>query len=465
MRKAQGIGLIIIIIISFLVYAPGCANIIPPTGGAKDTLPPILVKASIPDSSVNFRGKSISFEFDEYLADPQNPTANIIFTPTFEHNPTLVLRAKTLTVKFNDSLEKNTTYVLNFGDAIADANETNVLHGFHYTFSTGPALDSLELSGRVILAETGGIDTTLIAVLHKNLNDSAVQNKRPLYAVKLDGTGRFRFRNLPADTFALYVIGDAGMLKRYNQKTQLFAFADRHVVAGSNDSLLLYAYQEQKKPANIPPLTGALKASGSDRRIRMSLPTAAQHDIREDYLISFGVPLRTLDSTKIHLSTDSAFIPSLFTARLDSSNKQLRIVSAWKENTRYNLVLEKEFATDTLGKQLLKSDTVFFTTTKVSDYGNVLIRFHNLDLSKNPVLQLVINNQVVDTIPLKSDTFRRTMFTPGEYSLRILYDTNGNGRWDPGQFFNAHKQPEIVRALPQTITVKANWDNEFDIQL
>jgi len=465
MRKAALIGLIIFTSVFFAVYAPGCANIIPPTGGARDTIPPVLVKASIPDSTVNFRGKSIVFEFDEYLSDLQNTQSNIIFTPTFEKNPTLILRAKTLTVKFNDSLEKNTTYVLNFGDAIADANETNVLHGFHYTFSTGPALDSLELSGRVLLAETGGIDTTLVAVLHKNLRDSAVRTQRPLYAVKLDGTGRFHFRNLPADTFALYVIGDAGMVKKYMQNTQLFAFADRPVVAGKADSLVLYAYQAQKKPSTISTSSAPLKTPGSDRRIRMSLPSEAQHDIREDYVINFTIPLRSLDTTKIHLSTDSIFSPASFTTRLDSVKKALRLVSAWKENTRYNLVLEKDFATDTMGKQLLKTDTVFFTTRKLADYGNVALHFRNLDLSKNPVLLLVSNNQVIDSIPLKSDTYRKNLFTPGDYSLRILYDTNGNGHWDPGNFFLGRRQPEIVRALSQTITVKANWDNEFDIVL
>jgi hypothetical protein len=159
--------------------------------------------------------------------------------------PKITVKAKTIRINFENPLDRNTTYVMNFGNAIVDMNEGNVLKNYTYTFSTGARLDSLEISGRVLLAQTGGVDSTLIAVLHRNLRDSAVMNERPQYVVRLDRNGAFHFRNLPADTFALYIIGDAAVSKRYSTKSQLFAFADRPVIAGQPDSLILYAYREE----------------------------------------------------------------------------------------------------------------------------------------------------------------------------------------------------------------------------
>ena len=65
-------------------------------------------------------------------------------------------------------------------------------------------------------------------------------------------------------------------------------------------------------------------------------------------------------------------------------------------------------------------------------------------------------------MPIKSGVFNQTLFTPGEYSLRIFDDVNGNDKWDTGKFFGKKRQPEIVHPLSQNITIKANWDNEFD---
>src|SRR5206468_8483650 len=139
--------------------------------------------------------------------------------------------------------------------------------------------------------------------------------------------------------------------------------------------------------------------------------------------------------------------PTTFSASLDTSRKELMIHSQWKEGTKYNLILDQNFASDTAGRQLLKTDTLFFTTRKQSDYGNLVIRLHNLDLSKHPVLQFIQNGQVAFSAPLTTANFSRSLFLPGEYDLNILYDTNGNGHWDPGNFFGVKRQPELVKPL------------------
>jgi hypothetical protein len=373
------------------------------------------------------------------------------------------VKCKTVTVNFRYSLETNTTYILKFGNAIVDYNESNVLKGFVYTFSTGPALDSLELKGRVLLAQTGKVDSNLIVVLHRSLNDSAVRNQLPQYATKLDANGNFHFSNLPADTFAVYAIGEAGIGRRYQNPTQLFAFLDSPVITGVMDSsLILYAYKEAQTPTG----SGSPRTTAQENRLTFTTNLVNnQQDLNKDLVISFPTPLRVFDSGKLTLSTDSVFNPVTYTATLDSGRKELRLKAAWKEGTMYHLVIDKDFAADTTGRRLLKTDTLSFATRTAADYGNVSIRLRNIDLTKNPVLLFVQNEQVIFSAPVPSGTFSQNRFAPGDYELRILYDANGNGKWDPGHFFGTKKQPELVKPIEQKITVKPAWDNEYERSL
>lgn len=469
MRKASFLSFLVLVAIAafWTSFPTGCANIIPPSGGPRDTLPPRLVSATPRDSTLNFTGNRITLAFDEFV-DLQEVQGNLLFTPTFETNPEVAVRARTVTVRFRDSLLPNTTYILNFGNAIRDINESNPVRNFTYTFSTGPALDSLTLAGKVLLAENGKTDSTLIVMLHRNLSDSAVVRDRPIYIARVNGDGSFRFTNLPSDTFAVYALGEAGTIRRYqNRSSQYFAFRNEPVVPGSTGEMTLYAYRE---PA-AQPLAGAAAAGGrptatsaAERRLRLS-PVTTTVDLQSDYILNFPVPLRRFDSSLISLTTDTTFTPAAFTVRLDTSATQLSIRSQWREGTQYNLVLAQNFAEDTAGRQLLKRDTLTFNTKRISDYGRLNIRIRGIDTARRPVLQFIQSSQVIFSAPIRSGVFAARLFTPGEYELRILYDANGNGKWDPGQFFGGKRQPEIVLPLTQNINVKADWDNEFERSL
>lgn len=464
MSKSFIASIVVLIVSAFYMYlSSGCANMVPPSGGPRDSLPPVFETSAPGDSSVNFKGDRIVLSFDEEvdIKDQQN----IIYTPSLESIPTVTAKGKTITVKFTDTLNSNTTYVINFGNSIVDYTEGNPASNFIYTFSTGPVLDSLEISGKVLLAENNTVDSTLIVGLYRDLNDSAVVNRSPLYVTKPDRTGSFRFRNLPGDTFAIYAFGGQGTIRRFNPR-ELFAFNETPVIPGKTDSVMLFAFREQAAITTATqPQLNIGKITGTDRRLRLNPATSAQQDLLNDYIINFPVPLRSFDSTKILLATDSVFNPATFTASLDTFKKELRIKTQWKENTRYHLILEKDFAADSSGKQLLKTDTLSFVTKKQADYGSLALRIRNLDLYQNPILQFVQNDQVVLSAPLKSAVFNQTLFLPGEYGLRIVYDSNNNGKWDPGKFSGKKRQPERVEVLSQTITVKAAWDNEFERSL
>ena len=469
MKRLILLLLIILFLIQQIVVLPGCATIIPPEGGPKDTLPPVLRRADPLDSSLNFTDKTITLSFDEYV-DADNAQQEMIISPVPANLPTVTRKLNTVTIKLRDTLEPNTTYSLNFGNTIKDVNEANVMKNFTYTFSTGTYFDSLEFRGNVVLAETGEIDTTLTIMLHKTNLDSAVVNEKPRYIAKTDGRGYFHFINLPPDTFYVYALKDEGRSYRYMDKTQLFAFSDSAaIVASGTKPLTLYAYaSKDPEESNKTPAASTGRGNrASDKRLKFTTNLSGnEQDLLDKFMFTFETPLKNFDSTKVHFTKDTSYTPVTgYSWEKDSIMKTVKLNYAWQENVMHHILLEKDFATDTLGQQLLKADTVSFKTKEAKDYGKLTLRFRNLDFTKNPVLLFVQNNEIKKSVPLTTTSFSQTLFSPGEYSLRILNDENKNGVWDAGEFFGKRKQPELVKPIQRTINVKANLDNAFDIDV
>lgn len=183
----------------------------------------------------------------------------------------------------------------------------------------------------------------------------------------------------------------------------------------------------------------------------------------DSVVLTFATPLRSFDPARVSLTRDSSFATVPFTALEDTSRMSASIRTPWAEGTRYNLILQKDFATDTSGRQLLKPDTLSFTTKRKSDYGSLTIRFRNTAPGPNAILQFVQNDKVVFSAPVTNGTVTAPMFIPGDYELRVLNDRNGNGKWDTGHFFGTRRQPETARSLPRKITIRPAWDNEFTL--
>lgn len=450
-----------------IVCGTGCANMIPPGGGPRDSLPPVLVQANPKDSATHFTGNRIILNFDEFV-EIQNAFENVLVSPTPKSVPLINAHFRTVTIRIKDTLDPNTTYSIDFGNALKDINEGNVAPNFTYVFSTGATLDSNTLSGKVILAETGKIDTTLIVVLHKNLDDSAVVKDRPRYIAKLDGKGNFRFRYLAAGTYALYAIPN-DYSKHYDDTTKPFAFAGKPISSTKNEPVTLYAYSLPKvdtvPPKNKTP-AGAKPKGKEDKQLKFSTNLdGGRQDLLKNFELTFDKKITSFDSTKITLLGPDSTVVTNYSILLDTGRTKFTLVHKWPDNSRYKLILRKDAFADSAGATLSKNDTISFSTKRTDDYGSVRVRFRNLDLSKNPVLQIVQNDKVVDSIPLTQSEWSRKLYEPGEYEFRILYDDNKNGKWDPGRFFGAHLQPEIVFALAKKFSFRANWDNEFDITL
>src|SRR5690348_3643736 len=129
-----------------LLFFSRCAQIVAPSGGPKDTIPPVLVRAIPADSSLHFNSKKIILDFDEFV-QLQNLNDQLIISPNPKRQPIITAKLKTITIELKDTLQPNTTYTFNMGNAVQDIDEGNPINEFRYVFSTGSYLDSLELKG------------------------------------------------------------------------------------------------------------------------------------------------------------------------------------------------------------------------------------------------------------------------------------------------------------------------------
>jgi len=190
---------------------------------------------------------------------------NWLFLPIQKTSPSVQSRLKQVTIELRDTLKPNTTYAINFGNALRDVNENNPLRNFVYVFSTGNQLDNGQLSGTVTLAATGGYDSTLIVVLHSNINDSAVKKIRPDYYTLIDGKGHFQFKFLPQGEYNVFVLPN-DYTKMYDDSTKLFAFLNQPVNIDSNgQSVHLYAYNEFVK-TEAPVQRPSLKQNNKEKK-------------------------------------------------------------------------------------------------------------------------------------------------------------------------------------------------------
>jgi hypothetical protein len=456
--------LIFLLVISALgelqVYLTGCAQVVAPTGGPRDSIPPVLLTATPKEGTTNFTGKKITLEFNEYVVLDQL-RENLLVSPTPKNDPYIDYKLRTVTIKIRDTLEPNTTYTINLGNAIKDLNENNPFKDYRYVFSTGSVIDSLEFSGKVQAAESGKIDSTLMVFLYKNLDDSAVQKEKPKYIARVNAQGVFNFKNLAPGIYKVYALQDGDGSRTYNSKAEMFAFSDSTVdIGGPVKSLTLYAYIEKKPPPVIPKATAT-----QEKKFRYTSKILLEkQSILSDLNIEFNRSVKNFDKSKI-LLTDTLYTPEAGAQiTIDSTFKKVKISNNWKPGSYYKLIISKDVGTDSTGGTLSKSDTIAFKTKDETDYGAIKVRFKNLDTSRHPVLLIVSGNEVINAYPLTTSPWSARLFNTGEYELRILFDENRNAVWDPGNY-SQKKQPEKVYSIPQKVNIKANWDNEIEVSL
>lgn len=198
--------LLLVVVISLLLV--NCANRgIGPQGGAVDSIPPILLKSTTPDGTINFKDKSITLYFDEYI-QLLNPSDNVLISPPQQRPPEIKAIGKRIEINFEEEMTDSTTYTIDFGSSIVDNNERNPIENFSTSFSTSNTIDSLEIYGQIINAEDLNYISGITIGIHSNLNDSAFE-KLPFQRIsRSDAYGEFAIRNIKRGTYRLYGLKD-----------------------------------------------------------------------------------------------------------------------------------------------------------------------------------------------------------------------------------------------------------------
>lgn len=229
-----------VLVVILSVFSHSCANTTQaPTGGLKDTIPPVLIKVSPKPGSVSVpvRGTKIVFTFNEYVTVKNSK--GIYLSPAQAKAPRYKISGKSVVVYFEEDLLPNTTYTIDLIDAVADNNEGNKFPGFTTFFSTGEQLDSMYLTGTVNDCNTLKPINGATVMLYKDQRDSAVFLSRPDASTKTDEWGFFALRNIKDTIYRMYAVVDNNTNNIYDPDEDRVAFLDSLVkpVKVVNDSV------------------------------------------------------------------------------------------------------------------------------------------------------------------------------------------------------------------------------------
>ncbi len=527
--------LIAVVIIGLLLRS--CAQMKPPTGGPKDEDPPELIATAPLNFSTHFSSSRIIMEFDEFV-QIRNLKAQMVINPTMKERPDVRLKGKKVIIDLKSPLNPETTYVINFGDAIVDLNEGNKASGLQYVFSTGDFLDSLQFIGKVVNAFTEKPEKDVWVMLYSNPVDTMPYTGMPDYLGKTDDKGQFEINFIREGRYMAFALRDENSNFKYNAGEEI-AYLDSLITPGFADStnvphfmrlfleedttqyiddriakphgeLMILLHQpadsvwatpiepEQKllfEHGEVGDTTWVWMTNRADfpdlERTKVvfeatpNLMDTVRWDLRrrkndEDPVLEikdnllfnfnpfsavrlkFNHPIEQIDTSRIELYRDS--IPVEYTLKGTKSKRVFEIHHPWEFDTPYRVFIPDGTFTDIFQ---LTNDTLDKTvkTREERHFGNV-----KLDLRFAPgdpiILELVNDRDVVikRVIPEEPGIIEFNRMNPGSFKMRVIYDLNGNGQWDTGNFLLG-TQPEPVVNYPSTVQVRSNWDMELEWNL
>ena len=216
-----GLSLLLTVVIGGVLTS--CARMGNPDGGWYDETPPKVLGATPADKATEVKAQKVKINFDEFVKI-DNPTENVIVSPPQLQAPEIKATGKSIEVKLLDSLKANTTYTIDFSDAISDNNEGNPLGNYTYSFSTGAEIDTMEVSGYVVAAENLEPVKGILVGLYANLADSAFEKQPMLRVSRTDSRGHFVIKGVKRGTYRVYALQDVDGNYQFNQKSEMIAF-------------------------------------------------------------------------------------------------------------------------------------------------------------------------------------------------------------------------------------------------
>ena len=321
----------------------GCARMGQPDGGWFDDDPPEVIGCRPADQSTNISSKKISIYFNEYIK-LEDATNKVIVSPPQLEIPEIKDAGKRIVVELQDSLKPNTTYTIDFSDAIVDNNEGNPLGNYTYSFSTGDQIDTMEVSGYVLDASNLEPVKGILVGLYDDLADSAFKTKPMIRVSRTDSRGRFVIKGVAHGTYRAYALKDADGDFCFNQKSEMIGFNHETYVPSSKpdvkidtiwrDSLHIDAFKQTPYTHFLPDDVTLL---------------AFTHIQTDRYLLKLPV------IKGLNFNADSAFVIETRVEQ-DTINYWLRDTTLINQDT---LRMEVNYMmTDTLGNLVSQIDTL-----------------------------------------------------------------------------------------------------------
>jgi len=333
-----------------------------PDGGWYDDTPPRVVGSTPADRGTKVKAKKIEIEFDEYVK-LEDATNKVVVSPPQIETPEIKTSGKKIVVELQDTLMDNTTYTIDFSDAISDNNENNPMGNYTFTFSTGDRIDTLEVSGTVVAAENLEPIKGILVGLYADTSDSAFVKHPMLRVSRTDSRGHFVIKGIAPGKYRAYALQDADGDYIYGQKSEMIAF-DHNIFEPYSkpdvrqdtiwrdslriDSIMRVPY------IHYYPDELVLRAFTAVQTDRYLIKTERAEPDRIGIYFSYGDG--TLPKLRgLNFDSDSAFV-------IDANERADSIIY-WLKDTalvnRDSLEVELQYmATDTLGVLVSNTDTL-----------------------------------------------------------------------------------------------------------
>lgn len=491
------------------------------TGGDKDTKAPQLLKAKPINFQTNFSSNNIELVFDEYL-QLKNAEDQLIISPNNRLKIKTKIKGKKINLSLSGDLKANTTYNINFGEALSDYTESNLLRDFQYVFSTGANLDSISIRGQVKDGFKGDfLKDAIVGLYTMPVNDSCVYLNKPDYYARTNAQGYYQIKNIKEGKYKIFALAETNNNKMYDNDEELIGFNDvildlkkdtalsvinafralpnkiklkENTLKGNKISLLfnqkvkniqyqitpktnillvdkintdsLEIYLKDKKDSLSIILTAEgyrdtilLKSEKEKKKSNLNLDINNYQNPSNTIYINSLTPLTILNKDSIYLKTDSLKYIKVNT-KLSDNSKEIIINYPFEINKKQELIIADS--------ALLNSSMEHNKATKYQvksfneeSFGNLII---NTNPSTNQIIyELLTGERIVYRVISKSDKIIIKLLNPGEYKLRIINDENNNNSWDTGNYL-LKQQAEKVSYYPAGIKVRANWDLEISLK-
>ena len=350
-----------LLMLMIVVYS--CASMGNPDGGPYDEEPPKFVRSTPKPFAINSKEKKVTIEFDEFIK-LEKAAEKVVVSPPQLEQPEIKASGRKVVVGLVDSLRPNTTYTIDFADAIVDNNEGNPLGNYAFTFSTGTTIDTMEVSGTVLSASDLEPVKNIQVGLHSDLSDSAFMKKPFDRVSRTDSRGHFSIRGIAPGKYRIYALMDGNQNYLFDSKTEMIAFSDSIIIPAMEDAMRQDTIWKDSLTIDTIKSVGYTRFLPDDIILRAfkeendrQYLTRSERDKENHFVLTFSARADTLPTLKVlNFDERDAFIIEK-TDRNDSICYWIKDSLIYQMDT---LEIQMDYlATDTLDRLVPQTDTLF----------------------------------------------------------------------------------------------------------